>query len=513
MTMALTMAFAIPGVAQDFQSGDLLYEIISEDPPEVSLFGHVDGQNALGELDIPATVTFEGTDYTVAEISWYAFHDCHGLTGTLVIPNTVRVIGEYAFYECDGLSGSLVFPESLREVKVGAFCHCAGFTGTLTFPASVSKIGGGRYNYNLEASGAFQGCLGFDHLELPTSLQDIGRYCFADCANLTGQLVLPEGVKNISHNAFENCAGLTGTLVIPESVEEVVDEAFKGCSGIESLVLPSHFVFHYLNPSQLWTTSNSVFMGCEGLTYVEIPEGWERTGLGTFQNCANLASVSLPESLSVIDDNCFKNCAGLSEVVFPEGLTKIGTHAFSECVSLTDARLPKSLTELCTGAFDGCTGLTGDMLIPDLVEEVTLFAFEGCTGLNRVFLGSSVNHVYEAAFNNTQLESLVIRAITPPQLERFPIKAAILPLSKKLEAQAREVEAQLSKYFNVLYDDTGSIGKRYRRQDAIGTPFCITIDFDTENDGAVTIRDRDSMEQVRLPIGELKAYLEEKVFF
>ena len=94
-----------------------------------------------------------------------------------------------------------------------------------------------------------------------------------------------------------------------------------------------------------------------------------------------------------------------------------------------------------------------------------------------------------------------------------PYKAAVLPLSKKLEEKAREVEQQLAKYFNVIYDDTGSIGKRYRRQDAVGTPYCITIDFDTLEDGAVTIRERDSMEQVRLPIGELKAYLEEKVFF
>ena len=94
-----------------------------------------------------------------------------------------------------------------------------------------------------------------------------------------------------------------------------------------------------------------------------------------------------------------------------------------------------------------------------------------------------------------------------------PFKAAVLPLSKKLEEKAREVEQSLAKYFNVIYDDTGSIGKRYRRQDAIGTPYCITIDFDTENDGAVTIRERDSMQQIRLPISELKAYLEEKVFF
>ena len=93
-----------------------------------------------------------------------------------------------------------------------------------------------------------------------------------------------------------------------------------------------------------------------------------------------------------------------------------------------------------------------------------------------------------------------------------PIKAAILPLSKKLSDKALEVYDELSKYFAVDFDETGSIGKRYRREDEIGTPFCITYDFDTkEKDGCVTIRDRDTMEQVRVPISELKAWLEEKL--
>ena len=94
-----------------------------------------------------------------------------------------------------------------------------------------------------------------------------------------------------------------------------------------------------------------------------------------------------------------------------------------------------------------------------------------------------------------------------------PFKAAILPLSKKLEEKAREVFGTLSKFLNVVYDDTGSIGKRYRRQDAIGTPYCVTIDFDSLEDNAVTIRDRDTMEQVRLPIADLVKYLSEKTFF
>ena len=102
-----------------------------------------------------------------------------------------------------------------------------------------------------------------------------------------------------------------------------------------------------------------------------------------------------------------------------------------------------------------------------------------------------------------------------------PYKCAVLPLSKKLGEKAMEIRNELSKYFMVDYDDTGSIGKRYRREDEIGTPYCITVDFDTVGDEAkgiaadncVTVRDRDTMEQVRMPISELKAYIESKIEF
>jgi glycyl-tRNA synthetase len=94
-----------------------------------------------------------------------------------------------------------------------------------------------------------------------------------------------------------------------------------------------------------------------------------------------------------------------------------------------------------------------------------------------------------------------------------PYKAAILPLSKKLSEEATEVFSSLAKDFNVDYDETGSIGKRYRRQDEIGTPFCITYDFDSKEDGMVTVRDRDTMEQTRVKIADLKSFIEEKVQF
>lgn len=94
-----------------------------------------------------------------------------------------------------------------------------------------------------------------------------------------------------------------------------------------------------------------------------------------------------------------------------------------------------------------------------------------------------------------------------------PVKIGVFPLSKKLNEGAEKVYAELSKYWNCEYDDRGAIGKRYRRQDEIGTPYCITYDFDSEEDGAVTVRDRDSMEQERVKIEDLKAYFEEKLAF
>ncbi len=94
-----------------------------------------------------------------------------------------------------------------------------------------------------------------------------------------------------------------------------------------------------------------------------------------------------------------------------------------------------------------------------------------------------------------------------------PFKAAVLPLAKKLAPIAEPIYEELSKHFMVDYDASGSIGKRYRREDEIGTPFCICVDFDTETDGMVTIRDRDTMEQIRIPVADVRKYIEDRLTF
>ncbi len=118
-----------------------------------------------------------------------------------------------------------------------------------------------------------------------------------------------------------------------------------------------------------------------------------------------------------------------------------------------------------------------------------------------------------AAYDEEELEGGDMRTVLHFHPAIAPVKVGVLPLSKKLGEGALKIYEELSRYFNCEYDDRGNIGKRYRRQDEIGTPFCVTYDFDSETDGAVTVRERDTMDQVRIPIGELRAYLDEKMRF
>ena len=141
-------------------------------------------------------------------------------------------------------------------------------------------------------------------------------------------------------------------------------------------------------------------------------------------------------------------------------------------------------------------------------ERYIPYVIEPSLGADRVTLAFLC-----AAYDEETLEGGDTRTVLHFHPALAPVKIGILPLSKKLNEGALKISEELSKYYNVEFDDRGNIGKRYRRQDEIGTPFCITYDFDSENDNAVTVRDRDSMEQVRIPIAELKAYFEDKFRF
>ena len=143
---------------------------------------------------------------------------------------------------------------------------------------------------------------------------------------------------------------------------------------------------------------------------------------------------------------------------------------------------------------------TGEKFVPYCVEP--------SLGCDRVALAFLCN-----AYDEEEIAEGDTRVVLHLHPALAPYKVAVLPLSKKLSEKADEVYTMLSKKFMCDYDEAGSIGKRYRREDEIGTPYCVTVDFETENDGCVTIRDRDTMSQVRVKIEELADWLEVKMEF
>ncbi len=145
---------------------------------------------------------------------------------------------------------------------------------------------------------------------------------------------------------------------------------------------------------------------------------------------------------------------------------------------------------------------------PETNEKYVPYCIEPSLGCDRALLAFLCN-----GYEEEKLEDGDTRVVLHLHPSLAPYKVAVLPLSKKLSEKAEEVYSKLSKKYMCDYDVSGSIGKRYRREDEIGTPYCITIDFDTLEDDTVTIRDRDTMEQIRLKIDELEKWLDEKIEF
>ena len=157
------------------------------------------------------------------------------------------------------------------------------------------------------------------------------------------------------------------------------------------------------------------------------------------------------------------------------------------------------------------SGKTLDYFDPETNERYVPYVIEPSLGVERLFL-SVLTDAYDEENLGTE-EKPDVRTVLRIHPALAPFKAAILPLSKKLSDKAWEIRETLCKKYSVDFDDAGSIGKRYRREDEIGTPLCITYDFDSETDGQVTVRDRDTMEQIRLPIDQLDAYIASKIDF
>ncbi len=253
----LVLLFCVAGLAnaQTFTVGNLNYSLNS-DGASVTVTGHVDGTAATGELVIPESVELYGVEYPVTIIGNSAFYNCSGLTGSLVIPNSVITINNNAFYNCSGLTGALTIGNSVETIGSYAFYKC-GFTGVLTIPESVTTLDvcafgycnftaieyNARdcklYYYSSSSGNAywFTGSNSVTSLTIGEHVEKIPGYFLCNFTSITGSLVVPNSVTSIGANAFNGCTGLSGTLTIGFSVTEIGNAAFFGaCQNFTSYV-------------------------------------------------------------------------------------------------------------------------------------------------------------------------------------------------------------------------------------------------------------------------------------
>ncbi len=282
---------------------------------------------------------------SVTSIQEWTFNGCRGFTGSLTIPNSVTSIGEYAFYDCNGFTGSLTIGNSVTSIGGSAFYNCSNFTGLIigaalspSYFSQFSSLGklesmevsednpycysDGNCIIQREPKNILKGC---KNSVIPDDIVAIGNGAFANCTELSGELVLPNSLISIGDNAFENCTGLNGSLLIPDAVEFIGSSAFDGCWG---------FTGSLIIPNSVTSIGNDAFNGCSGFT----------------------GSLTIPNSVTSIGNDAFNGCSGFTgSLTIPNSVTSIGYSAFSDCSGFTNLlTIGNSVTSIGYSAFNRC---------------------------------------------------------------------------------------------------------------------------------------------------------------
>ncbi len=391
--------------AEKVQIGNLYYNLKEDKTAEVTYDKYFNENNykSLTTADIPASVTYSGTTYSVTGIGSLAFYGCSGLT-SVTIPNSVTSIGVYAFFSCSGLTSFSVAGDNsnycskegvlFNKQQTTLIQYPARKQGEYVIPNSVTSI----VDY------AFYGCSGLTSLTIPNSITSIVDYAFAGCSSLTS-ITIPNSITSIGNEAFAGCSSLT-SITIPNSVTNIGKGAFSGCSSLSSVTISN----------SVTSIEESVFSNCSSLTSIEIPNSVTSIGLYAFSDCSSLTSVTIPNSVTNIGKGAFSGCSSLSSMTIPNSVTSIGESVFSNCSSLTAVEIPNSVTSIGWYAFYECTGLTS-VTIPNSVTSIGHYAFTGCSSLISVTIPNSVTSIGEGAFN--ECSSLTSIYVPCGEMERF----------------------------------------------------------------------------------------------
>ena len=468
-------------VSGKYKIGDLYYNLSKNQTAEVTyeFSGTSSNYQGLTTANIPSSVTYSGTTYSVTSIGNNAFDRCSSLI-SVTIPNSVTSIGSYALSRCSGLT-SVTIGNSVTSIGNSAFYKCSSLT-SVTIPNSVTSIGDRAFDdcsslpvinnlryadtYLVEAvdrtrstytikdgtrwigNSAFSGCSGLTSVTIPNSVTSIGSSAFYGCSSLTS-VTIPNSVTSIGSYAFCNCSGLT-SVTIPNSVTSIGIYAFYNCSGLTSVTIPNSVtsieactfrdcssLSSVTIPNSVTSIVRSAFDGCSSLPVINnlryadtylleavdrtrstytIKDGTRWIGAHAFEDCSSLTSVTIPNSVTSIGGDAFSGCSSLTSVTIPNSVTSIGYEAFYKCSSLTSVTIGNSVTSIGDRAFYFCSSLTS-VTIPNSVTSIGHYAFNGCSGLTSVTIPNSVTSIGSSAFSGCS--GLTAIYVPCGEMERF----------------------------------------------------------------------------------------------
>ena len=409
----------------------------------------LNGCSSLTEVTIPEGV-YKVMDYfiwdagnvqtiyfpsSIEEIGKYSFAGDNAFT-SIILPETIEKIDEYAFYQCTSLT-EIQFSSVLDRIEGSAFEECTGLT-SVDLPESLAYLGYkafrncttlSHFGYPVgirEVGGTFlSGCTSLQEItvpegvtvlmeyfvcnqgtvttiNLPSTLEKIGKYAFYGESNVFTQINIPEGVTQIDEQAFAHNTSLQ-SINIPGSVQTIGLKAFDACSALRTIT------FH----DGLNSIGILAFRNCTALRSVTLPNSVTVIGSGAFQNCSAMSSftpsagwvsVAVPGTLSnlayeILPGRIFEGCTKLVRVTVPEGTTSIPSYAYSYAPNLTTVVLPSTVNSIGKGAFMEATALR-TINYPDGLTYIGYGAFKNCAALKSCALPDSVDTIGSEAFYN-----------------------------------------------------------------------------------------------------------------
>ncbi|MCD8306144.1 MAG: leucine-rich repeat domain-containing protein [Prevotella sp.] len=372
-----------------YDSNGVAYSVTSISPNEVSVAAQSSNEGVTtGEVVIPETITYDGTEYTVTGTIKSAFSG--SAITSVSLPGTITTWGTYEFQNCKSLTSAEI-SEGCTNLPTYMFYGCESLE-TVTLPSTVTSYG----------TYIFYNCSSLKSIKIPEGCTSLPNYMFAGCSALE-TVTLPSTVTTYGTYEFRDCTSLK-SIEIPEGCTSLPNYMFNGCSALENVTLPS----------TITTYGTYLFQNCTKLASIEIPSSVTSIGDYAFAY-SGLKTLTVPSTVTSWGKYAFAYCDSLKSIEIPEGCTSLtGTYMFANCSSLETATLPSTLTTYGTYMFQNCTSLKS-IEIPEGCTTLTIYMFDGCTSLETISLPSTLTSVINYSFRNcTSLTTIICNAVEPP---------------------------------------------------------------------------------------------------